>query len=106
VPITYSYEPSDNFALTRVTGSVFDSDPVDHLKSVLAHPSYRPGISALVICQDVDLRRFSTQGIQRLVSFTREVERELWGCDGCNRRATEHGLFARSDIPAPEEAAV
>ena len=77
MPITYSYDPLDNFVLTTVSGPLVNSDPVDHLSSVLAQPGYRPGVSALVLCEDVRLRDFSTRAVGQLVTFTREVEAQL-----------------------------
>jgi hypothetical protein len=56
---------------------VVDADPVDHLQSVLARPEYRPGLTALVLCEDVQLRGFSTRSVGRLVKFTQEVDSQL-----------------------------
>ncbi len=79
MPITYRIEPSKNTVFTTITGSVFDSDPVEYLSEVLAHPDYRLGSRGLVVCRDVDLGGFSTEAIRRLVDFTRRSERDFEG---------------------------
>jgi hypothetical protein len=77
MPITFSYDTDKNFVNTLVAGPLADSDPVDHLGSVLAHPAFRPGFSALVLCEQVTLRGFSTRSVESLAKFTREIEPQL-----------------------------
>lgn len=77
MPITFSIEPSMKTVYTTVTGRLFDEDPIRYLTDVLAHPAYRPGSSALVICKQVELGSFSVQAVRRFAEFTREASQEL-----------------------------
>ena len=79
MPISFTLDADTNAIRTIVSGPLFDSDPVDHLARVLSHPDYRRGVSALVICRDVEIGSYSGRAIGDLVDFTRLVELELAG---------------------------
>jgi hypothetical protein len=74
MPITFSIEASERTMYTTVTGPLLDADPVRYLSDVLRHPAYCPGLSALVVCKNVEAGGLSTSALRRCVAFTREME--------------------------------
>ncbi|MDJ0788480.1 MAG: hypothetical protein QNK05_16865 [Myxococcota bacterium] len=74
MPISFTIDRSARRIRTRIEGAIFDSDPVEYLRELLAHPDYRPGMSGLVECRDVHLGSVSTPAIRRLADFSRESE--------------------------------
>ena len=79
MPIRFSIDPAKELVLTSVSGSILESDPLDYLASVIAHPDYRPGYRALIECRDVRVGSVTPTAIRRLATFTRDVESQLAG---------------------------
>ncbi len=79
MPISFSIEPSTNTVYTTITGPLLDADPVIYLSEVLEHPDYRPGMSALVVCENVEIGSFSTPAVRLFAEFTRGAEKEFSG---------------------------
>lgn len=77
VSIEFSIDSERGLVCTRISGALLDSDPAAYLSSVLEHPDYRVGMAGLVRCEQVQLGAFSTQGVRRLVEFSRQAEQRL-----------------------------
>lgn len=72
--ITFSIDPERRRIETRITGALFDADPVHYLEALLDHPAYESGLSTLVLCEDVSVGAISNEGVARIASFARNAD--------------------------------
>jgi hypothetical protein len=79
MPITFVIDPSKRAVYTTVTGALLEADPIQYLSDLLTHPDYTPGLSALVVCREVEAGQYSAAAVRRLARFTRDAESQLAG---------------------------